>query len=445
MSGISDALNSSANNLRSLNRSLSIIQSNVGNASTPGYARQDVGAALDSASAADPLQQASSRDEFAESAVYRQNSKLGQFDQLSTILATVEPNYPASGDTGIPKSISDLFATFSALSANPNDTSARQLVFDRARQVALNFNSTATSLGNALAGARQQVSASVDSINHLAGLIRDFNGSQRDSSGAVSDPNVDAKLHATIEQLSEFGNVQTLRQNDGTLTVLLDGQTPLVVGTQQYQIQVDTTSGPTVSVKDSNGGDITSQVSAGRLGGALQAVNQLLPSYQNGLDQLAQGIADAVNGALAAGVDASGAPGAALFTYTAGNAAASLAFTGITTAQVAAAAPGAPGGNGNALALSALGTSPVLNGLTFAGFYGSLSSQVGSDVASAGDNQTAQQQLLAQARAQRTASSGVSLDEEAVRLVEFQTAYQAIAKLVTVLDQLSQTTIAMIP
>src|SRR5439155_11935745 len=133
---------------------LGIIQSNVGNVSTPGYARQDVGAALDRASAA---QQASSRDEFAESAVYRQNSKLGQFDQLSTILATVEPNYPASGDTGIPKSISDLFATFSALSANPNDTSARQLVFDRARQVALNFNSTATSLGNALAGARQQV------------------------------------------------------------------------------------------------------------------------------------------------------------------------------------------------------------------------------------------------------------------------------------------------
>lgn len=43
MSGISDALSSSANNLRNLNRSLNIIQSNVGNASTPGYARQDVG------------------------------------------------------------------------------------------------------------------------------------------------------------------------------------------------------------------------------------------------------------------------------------------------------------------------------------------------------------------------------------------------------------------
>jgi len=445
MSGISDALNSSANNLRSLNRSLAIIQSNVGNASTPGYARQDVGATLDSASSADALQQTSSRDEFAELAVHRQNSKLGQYDQLSSILATVEPNYAANGDSGIPKSISDLFATFSALSANPNDTSTRQLVFDRARQVALNFNSTSASLGNALADARQQISSSVDSINHLAGLIRDFNISQRNSSGTVSDANVDAKLHASFEQLSEFANIQTLRQSDGSLTVLLEGQTPLVVGTQQYRIQVDTTSNTTASIKDSNGADITPQISGGRLGGGLQAVNQLLPSYQHGLDQLAQGIADAVNGALAAGGDANGAPGAALFTYTAGNAAASLAFTGIATAQVAAATLGAPGGNGNALALSALGTSPVLNGLTFAGFYGSLSSQVGSDVAGARDNQATQQQLLAQARAQRTASSGVSLDEEAVRLVEFQTAYQATAKLVTVLDQLSQVTIAMIP
>jgi len=52
--------------------------------------------------------------------------------------------------------------------------------------------------------------------------------------------------------------------------------------------------------------------------------------------------------------------------------------------------------------------------------------------------------LLAQAREQRAASSGVSLDEEAVRLVEYQRAYEATAKLVSVLDQLSQETIDMI-
>src|SRR4051812_5559104 len=128
MSGISDALNASANNLRSLNRSLNIIQTNVGNASTPGYARQDLGSSLDSTSAADPLQQQSSRDEFAEAAVQRQNAQAGQFDQLSSILGTVEPAFPAGGDSGIPKRLNDLFASFSALSTSPNDTVTRQQV-----------------------------------------------------------------------------------------------------------------------------------------------------------------------------------------------------------------------------------------------------------------------------------------------------------------------------
>jgi flagellar hook-associated protein FlgK len=98
MSGISDALKSSANHLLSLERSLGIIQGNVGNASTPGYARQDLGAALDSASVSAALEQVSSRDEFAEQAVRRQNSQLGNFDQLSSLLAPVEQNFGASGD-----------------------------------------------------------------------------------------------------------------------------------------------------------------------------------------------------------------------------------------------------------------------------------------------------------------------------------------------------------
>src|SRR5881397_3977096 len=110
MSGISDALNSSANNLRSLERSLATIQNNVGNASTPGYARQDLAAGL--ATVSSDLQQQRSRDEYAETAVRRQNSELGRFDQLSSILASVEPNFGASGESGIPKSISNLFAAF---------------------------------------------------------------------------------------------------------------------------------------------------------------------------------------------------------------------------------------------------------------------------------------------------------------------------------------------
>lgn len=445
MSGISQALNAAANNIGALDRALSLIQLNIGNASTPGYARQDLGAAIDSSSSAVVSQQESSRNEFAETAVRQQNSLFGHFDQLSASLVSVENSFSASGTSGIPASINNLFASFSALSANPNDNAARQAVISQATQLAHTFNSTAGTLTGIKSDTRQQVSAHVDTINHLASLVEAYNAQHQSSSATGSDPIVDAKLHETLEQLSALTNVQALPQTDGSITLLLNGQTPLVVGENQYKIRADVTSGPNAAIRDSFGVDITAEVSGGRLSASLQVVNQSVPGYLSSLNQLAQGIADSVNTALAAGVDASGNAGGPLFSYgNSTNAASTLATTAITPREVAAATPGAPGGNGNALALSALGTTQTLNGLSFSNFYGNLSATVGGDVANAKDSLSVQTQLLAQARAQRTSDSGVSLDEEAVRLVDFQRAYQATAKLVTILDQLSQTTIDMV-
>jgi len=392
------------------------------------------------------VDQQSSRNEFAETAVRQQNSLLGHFDQLTSVLGSVEPNFSASGTTGIPGAINNLFAGFSGLSTNPNDTTARQSVIDQANEVAKSFNSAAANLANIQGNARQQISSQVDTINHLASLVQVYNTTQQSNAAGASDPIVDAKLHDTLEQLSGYADVQALKQNDGSISLLLGGQTPLVVGKTQYKITADITSAPTAAILDSTGADVTSLVSGGSLSGGLVAVNQSIPSYQNSLNQLAQGIADSVNTALAAGVDTSGNAGAPLFTYnSSANAASSLAVTGIAPGELAAASVGAAGGNGNALALSALGNSPLLNGFTFTTFYGNLSATVGRDVANATDSRGVQTQLLAQAKAHRTSLSGVSLDEEAVRLVEFQRAYQATAKMVTILDQLSQDTINMIP
>jgi flagellar hook-associated protein 1 FlgK len=442
MSGISDALHSTANRLLGLERSLAVIEGNVNNASTPGYARQDLGMGSDVTSL--EFESKSSRDQAAEVAVRRQNSQLGHFDQLASALAMVESSFGAGGDSGIPKSISALFATFSALSINPNDLGARQQVLDRAAQLARTFNGAAASLATYIADGRRQISATVDGINHLAGLVRDYNISQRNNSGGVNSPSVDASLNATLEELSELADVQAVRQSDGSITLLLNGQSTLLVGENLYEIQADTTSSPTVAIRDASGTDITDRISGGRLGGGLKAVNQLLPGYLTGLDQLAQGIPNQVNGQLAAGVDAFGNPGAPLFSFSIPGAAATLSFTGIGPGELAAAQAGAAAGNGNALALAGLETGAVLNGLTFARFYGSLAAGVGRDVADSRDNLDFQRQLVAQARAHRADTSGVSLDQEAIRLVEYQRAYEATAKLVAILDQMSQETIDML-
>jgi flagellar hook-associated protein 1 FlgK len=86
-----------------------------------------------------------------------------------------------------------------------------------------------------------------------------------------------------------------------------------------------------------------------------------------------------------------------------------------------------------------------LGTFTFTQYIGDLSSTVGRDISNATDDQTTQQQLLAQAQTLRAQSSSVSLDEEAARLVEYQRAYQATSKLISVIDNLTQTLLGLIP
>jgi flagellar hook-associated protein 1 FlgK len=260
----------------------------------------------------------------------------------------------------------------------------------------------------------------------------------------AADPGFDARLQSALEELAGYVNYTTVRQPDGSLTVLLGGQTPLVIGDRQYDIETGFSSAG-AALYDADGRDITAQVVRGRLGALLESRNQMLPSFIDDLDQLAASLADRVNAVLAAGVDLNGQPGAPLFAYDpAGSAAASLSLASILPEQLAGALASAPGGNGNVLELMGLVDSAEIDGASFIEYYGALARNIGRAVETAREDLKTNEQLLLQARALRDDVSGVSLDEEAVRLIEFQRAYQASARLVTVLNDLTEVTINLI-
>jgi flagellar hook-associated protein 1 len=154
-----------------------------------------------------------------------------------------------------------------------------------------------------------------------------------------------------------------------------------------------------------------------------------------------------VNTQLAAGVDQHNNPGAALFSFNIAGPAHSLSVTSITGDQLAAASSLSPSGNDNAIALSGLQSNTVaaLGNFTLTQYYGNLSSNVGRDISNAQNNSTTQQQLLAQAQSLRSTSSSVSLDEEAARLVQYQQVYEATSKLISVIDNMTQTLLGLIP
>jgi len=74
-----------------------------------------------------------------------------------------------------------------------------------------------------------------------------------------------------------------------------------------------------------------------------------------------------------------------------------------------------------------------------------MASNVGTLLDNANNNLQTQQAAVSQAQNVRQQLSGVSLDEEATILLQFQQAYEASSKLINILDQLSEDTINMLP
>jgi flagellar hook-associated protein 1 FlgK len=473
MSSLIASMATAGNALDVYQQALTVVQNNITNSSTPGYATQtlnlvaqalDVAGGLAGGVAARGLE--SSRDEYAEEEVRRQMQSLGTYETQASGLSSIDNLFDVTGNSGIPADLSNLYSSFSAWAASPKSASAEQTVIADAGNLASDVHRMSASLARVSSDVDSQIGSTVTQINQLASNIQQYNV-ERLQQGS-SDPGTDASMTSSLEQLSELVDVSVVKQPDGTVTVLLNGGSPLVMGTSQYSISsaqsvlsgaVNQQSPPSAQILDSQGNDITSQIQGGKLGGLLDVHNNVLASLvgdgqqAGSLNQFAAAFADTVNGILQSGTVSTGtgaAQGAPLFTYDNSDptlAAASFALNpAITPAQLAPVdAQGNANGNANQLASLASSTSAGgVNGLTFRDFFSGIASYVGQESSTATTNQQAQQQVVTQTKALRDQASGVSLDDQAVSLLSFQKGYEATARLLTTLNSIAETTINMI-
>lgn len=475
MSNILASLSRTGNALDVFQQALNVIQNNVNNSATPGYATQSlnlvaqplvVTGGLTGGVAANGLQD--SRDQYIEEQVQLQTQTLGLYSAQAQGTGTLQSFFDVSGNGGVPAALNNLLSAFSAWSATPNDATAQQTVLNSADALAKSVNGLANSLSAASQQLDTQIGSTVSQINTIAQQIEQYN--QQRLQGVQPDPGAEANLYSALDNLSQLTNFSTVTQSDGTITVMLGGGSPLVIGNQVNAISVQDSvdnnppaanpaSPPTAHILDSQGNDITSQITSGQLGGTLDVRNRVLGSMlgnsqqQGSLNQFAQTLADTVNQILESGTVSSSpgaAAGTALFTYDSSDAtkaAASLALNpSIAPDQLAPVdASGAANGIANELASlgSAGSTQGNINGLNLVQFLGSITSGIGQENQVATSNQTSQQQIAAQATTLRDQVSGVSLDEQAVNVLQFQRAYQAAAQVLTALNTLCDTTLNM--
>ena len=182
MSNILASLRNSGNSLDVFQQALSVIQNNVNNASTPGYARQGLNLSaqplvitggLAGGVAARGLQD--SRSLYAEEQVQYQTQTLGKYSAQSQGTGSIQSLFDVTGKGGVPAALNNLISSFSAWSATPNDRVARQTVLSSADALATSVRGISVSLGGVSRQLDTSIGNTIDQVNSIATQIQEYN------------------------------------------------------------------------------------------------------------------------------------------------------------------------------------------------------------------------------------------------------------------------------
>lgn len=453
MGGLTTTLLTGMQALDATEAALQTTSNNIANANTAGYTREEAdlssnaenfsgGELTGGGVTVDNIQ--SVRDELLNLQIQQQTSLQGQADTESSSLQTIQSLFSSTGED-IASTLSAFSSSLAQLSANSSNSATQQGVLSAAQNLAESFNSTATGLESAQSSADQDVTQTVAQINSLTTQIAQLNAQLTPT--VMSEQNggtIEDQRDELVQQLSALTNVSITQSSDGEVITTGDG-TPLVMGAQSFNLQTTTGSDGFQQVLDSEGNNITSSISGGQLGGAIQVRDTIIPSYLSSLNALASQFAASVNAAQAEGYDSNGNAGAALFSLPSNSADAASGITVALTSgsQIAVSSDGTSGSNGNVTNLLAAVNGDMSSGQTPADAYSDLVDKVGTDASNASTQSSALSQNILQLTNQQSSVSGVSIDEETTNLIRYQTAYEAAARVVSTIQALSTVTLDM--
>jgi len=447
---------------------LDVTANNVANQNTVGYTREVVtfqskDLATLNGSTGDGVTTGSGavsqRNRVLEQQVQQQTQASSQSTAVEAAMEQIENVFGLSSTTTsastteLGTAMDSFFSSLSSLASNPGDTSTRQSVLSAAGTLAAAFNSAASQLEQIGSGLDQQVTFVVAQVNSLTSTIANLNGQIAKLSPDGDAGTLEDQRQAAIASLSQYIGLNQITTENNGITLTTTGGALLVSGDTASALATTEIDGTTHVLAGNSGTDITDNISGGQLGGVISVRDNEIPSVMSSLDTLANAIATQVNAVNAQGLDGNGDAGQALFTTssTVSGSAKAIAVATNDPQMLAAAATGEGSlGSGNATALADIGTATIAGGDTADSFYASLLDQVGNTAATATADSTQQAASLTQLTTQRDAVSGVSLDEEAANLTQYQRSYQAAAQVFAIVNSLlagainlgSQTTVS---
>jgi len=464
--GLSSVFDLAARALRAQDVVLQTTGHNIANVDRPGYSRQEAvlvsedaqrlrGTIVGSGVAVDYVRQ--EVDALVEAQLLRARSSSAEASAARDELARLESIFGDVSGSGLQDALDAFFASADDLALHPQGMAERTALLARAETLATRFSDRAAELAELQRQLDEGVTAAVAEVNGLVDEIARLNNEIY--SAEIGEHHANDLRDQRREALGELSELIGITQfeTDGQVTVIGPDGWPLVYRDGATHLVADTTTAPTLTGLDGRAlsqlgfevgnGDFVAfsdPVEGGKLGGLLRVRDTDIPSIAGRLDQLAASLAAAVNAVHTSGEDLDGNAGGAVF---GGTAASSLTVLITDPRQVAASAATTPPAlptpedNQNALALAAVssaaldGTDPALGsadlgGATLVGFLASTIAAAGTLSQTATDSADAADSVTVQLEARRAEISGVSTNEELIKLLDAQRAFQAAAVLV---------------
>jgi flagellar hook-associated protein 1 len=430
---------------------ISTTSNNIANANTPGYSRQ-----VPVLSEATPVNEAgitygtgvnldqisSIRDRLLELRINDETQRQGDAQAQLGSLAQVQALF---SDTthGLGTDITAFFNSLNQLSTDPTSIPQRQAVLTAANNIATDFHSTETQLTNIQNNLNLSVTQAGNQVNTLTPQIAALNTQIASLQKLGQDAgSLEDQRTVLIKQLSTLTDVAVIQSDEG-YTLTTSNGSPLVVAGHSYTLQASADANGMQHVF-SQGDDITSSMQGGQISGFITVRDQEIPQVLSSLNDLAGGLATNFNAAHQGGFDLAGNAGQNFFgTATGTGAAANFSVQITDPTLIAASSDGSAGSSGNLNQLQAVQTQALPSGTKPLDLYSQIVFNVGNATAQQQAKSDASDVSLQQLNDQRGAVSGVSIDEETTNLIRYQHAYAASARVISVVDELTQTLLNM--
>ena len=437
---------------------INITGQNIANINTPGYSRRRVllaesttanigGYRIGSGVTVAGVQ--AFRDNLIQARIQTETGIAGRLTAFRDSLAPVEAALQGSENGGLQNALSSFFGAFRDLDASPNSVSLRAVVAQKGAGIANSFQSTRARLDSVRVSTDDQLRSTVDQVNSLSQRIAALNNEIRNTESIGGDTSaLRDQRGELVNQISEFAGVHQTENTDGTVNLTIGEGRALVSGDRAFTLGVSST--PPLGLAAITLEGEPAIFDEGRIRGLQDAVVETSTQIDS-LDNLAAALVERVNTLHTSGTDLDGNAGTLFFNNTPPVTAANISINPAITTNprlVVASAQTQPGQNGTvageiANLLTDMNTTAGRRTGSFSSIYGSMLSEAGERINSADNDLQTQAAIIAQATAQRDAISGVSLDEEAINLLQYQKAFEAAARFIKVADEMTQTILSL--